>query len=974
MKRTFFLFLATFFSLSVLTAPHQAHAEITASYNGCFERSSTDSLTTVWLQSPICSITITNYGSKARAYNFSIVNLDPAMYLVEDSTGEDITATRTDVALQFTAVVSGAGASKTVTISPWDYNEDTSDFWFAGIADTQTNPDSDTPNEVAVTIMNQLDALRPKLTTLAGDVIGGDSSDVEEHEAEYEAYDEIFQEYDGSTFMVPGNHDAYQDLDTYYSAYYGDQNYTFVYGNTRFIGINSNDDVDEQGRLVDEVYSWLEDTLESATEENIIVFWHHPLVVPTYSGANGVPEDQQLEVAQLLIDHDVDLLLVGHVHGYDDKIITGDDIEGLNGSLHQIVLGGAGGKRKTYSGDHFFMLFHIEGDTVTPIKYDYSDFDLSVDYESDNDGSAESMHLSIFNNSEYEIPYMQVPAHTNTTGKVYASSSEGEFLPFLSQVVDGVNRGYMELSLEPHEILEIEVKEHTQAYSGVTNQYSADGVITFSRVPTASDTETGLEVLPSGSRTSRITIRGWNANTDERKWTERTTAKNTTTYTVTDAWANRYYNVYMNGKFVTRAQANDDGVLTFESAGPKKRKFRLSADNTALPQFISALPASRGGGNLLTFTDGGTKLNSFFTYDKSLSHGYESIYADVDGDNELEIVTVPKAGVAGHVRVVEQDGTVLANKYPFGKSFTGGVNMVAADVTNNGKDEVVITAEGSRKPYVHIFSYRAKKGKLKRIKKFRPFSENYTSGVEIATGNIDGKAGDEIVTSARWQNTQVSVYKWLPNKRKVKRLTRQRPFPEQDNPTDGISPAKKKQRKQNADVFVNSGVTIATGDVNYDGKDEVIAALATEGSDIQILNYRKGKKKLKLLEQKRVYSTEYNEGVQLFAGNIDKNNRDEIVVVPRSNTESFGTIRAYRLKKNMRMQRVASTRPYGTDGSSMNVALVDITGNGMLDIVAAPNSGSSTLKVYKKKKRSFLLLDSYSVYESAFTGGVQLTQ
>lgn len=949
MKKLLSFIIAAPIALIFALNPASAHAEVTNGYNGCFARTETETAATLWLQAPICSVSLTNDATTPVNYTFTIFNLDPAWYLVEESDGTGIPASRANNQLVFTVTVP-ASSTQTVNVSPWDYNASTRDFWFGAIADTQTTVDSDTPNQVAVTIMDQLESIRPPFTTIAGDIIGGEQNDEVAHDEEYQAYDEMFKANEGTNLMVPGNHDAYQSLDDYYSKYYGDQNYTFVYGNTRFIGINSNDDVDDEGRVVPEIFTWLEGVLDSATEENIIVYWHHPLVVPEYATeTNGVPADQQLDLAQLLVDYNVDLLMVGHVHGYDDRIVDSSDIPGLQGTLHQIVMGGAGGKRKTYQGDHFFMMMHVVGNSIEAVKFDYSDFDLSIDSDQLNDGTETAVTQTIYNGSTVEVPYMRSKVNLGVE-QAYARTSDNQFLPFTSAYIDGVLHGYVEMSLEPNEILQLTVKQYTNALTETPNTVSNSGVVTFTALPDVTAQETGISLLPS--RQATVLVNKWDAVTGESAWVERTKAHVKTAYSMSALNPQIQYNVYRNNTFIRRLQPDALGNATFNSKiSKKKREFRVVREHDRIAPYVGAMPSAKGGSNVSVFNGDGKKINSFFAFDQSLNGGFNSVWADLDGNADLEMVVAPKKGVHTVLAALEPNGTALAKVEPFGDTFKGGVQMVAADVNNDGKQEILVAADNNGSAIVQIYSYRVAKGKFKKIGQVRVLKE-YSEGLSLTAGDVDGKKGDEIIVGPHTQSTEVFVYHWL-KKKKVMRLW------------------KSVQALNNANA--DNGVALTAGDVDFDGRDEIIVGSYSGSGQIQTYDYKRSTKELALLTDQQMYDAKYTGGVDLFVGNVDTNKREELLVVPKTNAVSQSIVKLYQLK-NSTWEKLAHKQPFGDKQNGLHAALIDTNGDWKQELIFSREKGTSDIHRYRLKSGTMKLADSYSVYDAGFTGGIELTQ
>ena len=933
-----------------------AAINVTNDYSGCFARTQTETGALVWLTAPLCTITVKNDTVFNQWYTFTVENLDPAWYQAEDSLGNSVPATRSLSDLIFSVKLLGY-EEKTITVSPWDYNPDVNDFWFSAISDTQTAPGSDTPNEVFVTIMDELQTIRTPFTTVSGDIIGGTAGSQadakQEQQDEYELYDEVYNAYEGSSFMVPGNHDARQNIEDYYSAFYGDSEFTFVYGNTRFIGFFTPENNNQEGTVPAATLSWLTDVLSSAQEENIIVMMHHPLVAAPWADGTTIAANQQLTLGNLFVQYGVDLVLVGHQHGYDDHVITSQDIPGLNGSVWQLIIGGAGGNITNYEGDHFFVLLHIENNLISAEKFDYSPFDLSVNYEGVNDGTESESHFTIFNNSDLEIPYMRAKVNLNTSEKVYARTAANEFIPFVSAKIDNVLRGYTQLSLAPQEILEITVKEYHQLLTETVNLVDNTGVVAFPVLPKNTAQESDIAAVPSTQAT--ITISQWDMPFQKRKWTEIASAGDSATYTLSSLNRLRQYQVFLNGKFKGKLNPDLNNSATFTAQAKKARRdYRVIAIPTRVAQYVGAMPASAGGANLSLFDQDHDKINAFFAYDKSLNHGFDSWWIDLDGDNELDLVTVPTAGKHSQISAFTTDGASLASIYPFGKDFKGGVSLAATDLDNDNKQELIVAPKSAYVAVVKVYSYRANTRQFKLIDQIRVWDTAYNQGLNLASGNFDNKKGEEVAVSAIAENKEVLIYQWLPKKRTLAKWMNFTSF--------------------SNDQEIN-GVSLAMGDLNDDGTEELALGAQNNGRTLEIYKYQTGKTQPELINRRAVFGNDYQGGFDLAVGNLNQNPREEIVVIPHTPQTASGKILVLKLKNIKQINKIAFKRPFGKNASSFNLALADLNGDWQQEIIVARNTGKSEVRIYQQPEPAKLtLFDSYLVYPEDFTGGLILTK
>lgn len=108
--------------------------------------------------------------------------------------------------------------------------------------------------------------------------------------------------------------------------------------------------------------------------------------------------------------------------------------------------------------------------------------------------------------------------------------------------------------------------------------------------------------------------------------------------------------------------------------------------------------------------------------------------------NGKQIVIGTGVGYAPHVRVLEQNGDELAGFYAYKPDFTGGINVAAGDVDGDGIDEI-ITGTVTGAPHV-----RALKTDGREVASFYAYSPTFDGGVYVAAADVDGDGKDEIIT------------------------------------------------------------------------------------------------------------------------------------------------------------------------------------------------------------------------------------
>jgi len=135
----------------------------------------------------------------------------------------------------------------------------------------------------------------------------------------------------------------------------------------------------------------------------------------------------------------------------------------------------------------------------------------------------------------------------------------------------------------------------------------------------------------------------------------------------------------------------------------------------------------------------GEEESRFFAYDPKFNGSINMVVADLDKDGTSEIITGAGLGGGPHVRIFDNSGNIKGQFFAYDPKFRGGVNVAVGDVDGDGKNEIVTAAGPGGGPHIRIFDQQ---GKLKG--QFFAYNENFTGGVSISVGDIDGDGKSEI--------------------------------------------------------------------------------------------------------------------------------------------------------------------------------------------------------------------------------------
>jgi uncharacterized repeat protein (TIGR01451 family)/fimbrial isopeptide formation D2 family protein len=147
---------------------------------------------------------------------------------------------------------------------------------------------------------------------------------------------------------------------------------------------------------------------------------------------------------------------------------------------------------------------------------------------------------------------------------------------------------------------------------------------------------------------------------------------------------------------------------------------------------------------------GADRIIPFFAYEPQFRGGVRVYGADVTGDGIAEILTAPGPGRPGEVRVFTDSGTPLPqyNFFPFGRGYTGGIEIAAGSVTAAGTIQIV--AGQSRGGTARVFDVTpgaATPVNSTPVRQIQPFGAGFRGGVSVATADIGTFSGRTMTSS-----------------------------------------------------------------------------------------------------------------------------------------------------------------------------------------------------------------------------------
>jgi len=118
---------------------------------------------------------------------------------------------------------------------------------------------------------------------------------------------------------------------------------------------------------------------------------------------------------------------------------------------------------------------------------------------------------------------------------------------------------------------------------------------------------------------------------------------------------------------------------------------------------------------------------------------------DVNGDGRADIITAAGPGGGPHVKVFDgMNLNLLQSFFAYDANFTGGVYVAAGDVNGDGFADIITGAGPGGGPHVKVFDGTSNTILLS----FFAFDQTFTGGVRVAAGDVNGDGFADIVTGA----------------------------------------------------------------------------------------------------------------------------------------------------------------------------------------------------------------------------------
>jgi hypothetical protein len=282
-------------------------------------------------------------------------------------------------------------------------------------------------------------------------------------------------------------------------------------------------------------------------------------------------------------------------------------------------------------------------------------------------------------------------------------------------------------------------------------------------------------------------------------------------------------------------------------------------NNPAQINFAVRIVQSQQGRQLPAGLDGLAQLQNPFVVSPALvnpaapSAAPRLAFGDVDGDRQVDVILANGPGTAPQITVIDGEKilslennkllsleqlraakNIIAEFFAYDPRFFGGVNVAVADLTGDGKAEIITGADIGGGPHVRVFDGATVKDDAgpREVDGFFAYEPTFTGGVRVAAGDVNKDGWPDVVLGAGvGGGPRVTVIDG-------KLVKDRRGGTARPDATRGVNPAAELANFFAYDAGFRGGIFVDAGDFNNDKFADILTGPGDGGPHVRVFDGR----------------------------------------------------------------------------------------------------------------------------------------
>lgn len=325
-------------------------------------------------------------------------------------------------------------------------------------------------------------------------------------------------------------------------------------------------------------------------------------------------------------------------------------------------------------------------------------------------------------------------------------------------------------------------------------------------------------------------------------------------------------------------------------------------------------------------------LFSDFAGNTNVAVTSSAIYQPLGSPNVLMAGATQGHMVGGQNLISTKTAQGVTFQTPVFPGYTGGLVLATGDVTGDGVYDTIVAPAKNASANIVVIS-----GSTGGIFSSFIVFPGYLGGINLAVGDINGDGANEIIAAS---NGVASGTVGVFNGKGTRNFFNFYPYGSQ----------------------YHGAVSVTAIDTNGDGKYEIATGTgAGVAPHVKVFNDR-----IQTLASFYAFSVNYTAGINLAAGDLNNDGRQELIVATNGGTQA--TIRVF---NPLNPTQVRQTAVFPGFTGKIDIGVVDYRSNGQLGIVVGAGPGAQPV-VNILNGLNFAVIDAYFAFEESFRGGVSV--